>query len=78
MLGKVGAAKDFTIHTKAPALAPGAMTKQSVLDGMEQSLKKLGVDSVSLPPSPNNSRTPTLTNTPNIGRGLLPPCPIPF
>lgn len=48
MLSKIGAAKDFTIHTKAPAFVPGAMTKQSVLDAMEQSLKTLGVDSVRL------------------------------
>lgn len=69
MLGKIGATKDFTIHTKAPALSPGAMTKQSVLDGMELSLKRLGVNSVFLLPSKSKKelKTVELTNTTTIG-----------
>ena len=46
-LGQQDAPKTFAIHTKAPALDPGSMSKQSVLNGMEESLKQLGEDSVS-------------------------------
>jgi aflatoxin B1 aldehyde reductase len=45
-LGKHGAPKRFTIHTKAPGFAPGASSRQSILEGMERSLNDLGVDSV--------------------------------
>jgi len=48
ILGKHNAPKDFIIHTKAPALSPGNMSKQGILDGIEQSLKELGVESVDL------------------------------
>lgn len=37
------------IHTKAPSLAPKAMSKQSMLGAMEKSLKDLGLESVSGP-----------------------------
>ena len=47
ILGQLDAPKTFVIQTKAPGLEPGALSKQSVLDGMEKSLKELGVDSVS-------------------------------
>lgn len=45
-LGALGAPKDFVIHTKAPGFSKGSLSKQSVLDGMEESLKRLGVDHV--------------------------------
>jgi aflatoxin B1 aldehyde reductase len=47
-LGKVEAPKRFVISTKAPGFAPGSLTKQSVLEGMEKSLKQLGVESVDI------------------------------
>lgn len=47
-LGKVEAPLRFTIHGKAPGFTPGIMTKQNVLDGMETSLQRLGVDKVGL------------------------------
>ncbi|KAL8733541.1 MAG: hypothetical protein Q9181_003540 [Wetmoreana brouardii] len=43
-LGEHDAPKRFKIHTKAPALGPGCQSRQSVLEGMERSLKDLGVD----------------------------------
>lgn len=45
-LGQIDAPQKFAIHTKAPALRPGCMSKQSMLDGMEKSLKDLGVETV--------------------------------
>ena len=46
VLGKLEAPKKFIIDTKAPSFSPGASSKQSVLNGMEKSLKDLAVDSV--------------------------------
>ena len=46
ILGKVGAPKRFTIDTKAPGFKAGYMGKQNVIDGMNKSLKDLGVESV--------------------------------
>ena len=46
ILGKVEAAKRFTISTKAPGFKAGTLAKQSVLDGIEKSLRDLGVNSV--------------------------------
>ncbi|KAG8529243.1 uncharacterized protein KY384_005878 [Bacidia gigantensis] len=48
VLGERHAPKEFVIHTKAPALYPRCLTRQRVLDGMQKSLKDLGVDSVDL------------------------------
>jgi len=45
-LGQYGAAREFVIHTKAPALSRGSLSRQSILDGMEKSLRDLGVDAV--------------------------------
>jgi len=47
-LGKKGAPARFTIDTKAPAFAAGCQTKQGIVDGMNESLKKLGVSSVNI------------------------------
>ncbi|KAL8964345.1 MAG: hypothetical protein Q9183_004515, partial [Haloplaca sp. 2 TL-2023] len=47
-LGQTGASKKFTIHTKTPALSPGTLSRQSILDGMAKSLKDLKADSVDL------------------------------
>jgi len=46
-LGKAGAPKRFIIDTKAPGFSLGAMSKENVLKGIDQSLKDLGVSSVS-------------------------------
>jgi aflatoxin B1 aldehyde reductase len=46
LLGKFGASKKFIIQTKAPGIAPGAMRKQNILDGMKKSLEDLKMDSV--------------------------------
>ena len=46
VLGRYQATQRFVVHTKAPALSPGSMTKQNVLDGMEKSLKDLGTNTV--------------------------------
>ncbi|KAH6682763.1 aldehyde reductase [Halenospora varia] len=48
ILGQHNAIKQFEVDTKAPGFYPGAMTKQSILEGMEKSLKNLGVDSLDL------------------------------
>lgn len=48
-LGNLGAPKRFTISTKAPGFAPGRLSKQSVLDGIDKSLSDLGVSSVRTP-----------------------------
>ncbi|KAL8809706.1 MAG: hypothetical protein Q9223_007886 [Gallowayella weberi] len=40
-LGAVDASKKFDIHTKAPSLAPACQSRQSILDGMDKSLKEL-------------------------------------
>jgi len=45
-LGKQDAPKRFEIHTKAPALTPSSLSRQSILDGMAKSLKDLGTDTV--------------------------------
>jgi len=45
-LAKYGAPSKFTIHTKAPGFRLGAQSKKGVIEGMEKSLKDLGVDSV--------------------------------
>ncbi|MCJ1356558.1 MAG: hypothetical protein MMC33_006553 [Icmadophila ericetorum] len=47
-LGQIGAPKKFAIHTKAPGLSPGSMSKQKILEGMEKALKELQVDRVDL------------------------------
>lgn len=47
-LGKRDAMKTFKIQTKAPALAPGSPSKQSILNGMAKSLRDLGTDRVCL------------------------------
>ena len=48
-LGQIGAPKKFAIHTKAPGLSPGSMSKQKILEGMEKALKELQVDRVQSP-----------------------------
>ena len=45
-IGKYDAPKSFTIHTKAPGFKPGFLSKKSVIDGLDSSLKRLGVDTV--------------------------------
>ncbi|KAL8640694.1 MAG: hypothetical protein Q9228_002420, partial [Teloschistes exilis] len=45
-LGKHKLSEKFSSHTKAPALSPGCLSRQSILDGIETSLKELGVDVV--------------------------------
>jgi len=45
-LGKAGAPKKFTIHTKAPGFTPGSLARESLLDGIDKSLEELGVKSV--------------------------------
>ncbi|KEF51968.1 uncharacterized protein A1O9_11958 [Exophiala aquamarina CBS 119918] len=46
LLGQLNAARDFNIHTKAPGVVPGCMSRESILKGMENSLQELGVDHV--------------------------------
>jgi len=48
ILGKAGAPKKFTIDTKAPGFRDGALAKQNVLNGLNTSLKRLGVSSVDI------------------------------
>jgi aflatoxin B1 aldehyde reductase len=45
VLGKLGAPKKFIIQTKAPGFRPGALAKQSIIDGIKKSLEDLGTDS---------------------------------
>ncbi|KAL8807989.1 MAG: hypothetical protein Q9200_004454 [Gallowayella weberi] len=47
-LGAIDAAKKFDIHTKAPSLAPACQSRQSILDGMDKSLKELKATSIDL------------------------------
>lgn len=47
-LGELGAAKKFTIHTKAPAFTPHCLGKDSILQAIDKQLELLGVDSVGL------------------------------
>ncbi|RFU25402.1 hypothetical protein B7463_g10944, partial [Scytalidium lignicola] len=47
-LNAIGVTSKYTIHTKAPGFSRGSLKKQSVLDGMEKSLKDLGVSSVEI------------------------------
>jgi aflatoxin B1 aldehyde reductase len=50
VLGKAGAASRFTIDTKFPGGAsPKISTKDAVIEGCKESLKKLGTDAVSAP-----------------------------
>jgi aryl-alcohol dehydrogenase-like predicted oxidoreductase len=46
MLGVLKAPARFTMHTKAPGLTPGGLSRASIEKAMEQSLRELGVDSV--------------------------------
>ncbi|KAI4252429.1 MAG: hypothetical protein LQ352_004302, partial [Teloschistes flavicans] len=48
-LGKHKLSGKFEIHTKAPSLSPRCLSRQSILDGIETSLKELDVDTVWLP-----------------------------
>jgi aryl-alcohol dehydrogenase-like predicted oxidoreductase len=48
VLGKLGAPKKFIIQTKAPGWSPGALGKQSILDGLKKSLEDLQTDSVDI------------------------------
>lgn len=48
ILGEIGAPKKFSVSTKAPGFGPGRMSKQNVLEGIETSLKRLGVSSVDI------------------------------
>jgi len=48
VLGQIGAPKKFIISTKAPGFAPGKLSKQSVLEGIDTSLKLLGVSRVDI------------------------------
>lgn len=45
-LGNLKAAEHFVIHTKTPGVVPGCLSRQSILQGMEKSLRELGVASV--------------------------------
>jgi len=45
-LGEIGAPKKFTMHTKAPGFELGIMSKKRISEGLEKSLKELGVSSV--------------------------------
>jgi aflatoxin B1 aldehyde reductase len=49
LLRDLGASQNMLIHTKAPALAPKAMSKNSMLAAMEKSLKDLDLESVNCP-----------------------------
>ena len=46
-IGQFGAEQRFVISTKAPGFANGSLAKQSVLDGIEKSLRDLKTESVS-------------------------------
>lgn len=46
ILGSTGASKDFVVHTKAPGFSSGSLSKRSIKDGMEKSLKELKLASV--------------------------------
>jgi len=46
MLGVLKAPARFTMHTKAPGLTPGGLSRASIEKAMAQSLRELGVDSV--------------------------------
>lgn len=48
VLGRLNAARDFVIHTKAPGVIPGCMSRDSILDGMKKSLHELRADKVEL------------------------------
>jgi len=48
MIGEAGLPKRFTISTKAPGFAAGALSKQNVLGGNAKSLHLLGLDSVDI------------------------------
>lgn len=45
-LGALEAPARFTIHTKAPGLITGGLSRTSIEKAMEQSLRELGADSV--------------------------------
>ena len=47
-LGKLNAPAKFNIHTKAPGLTPGGLSKSSIAKALAQSVAELGVESVSL------------------------------
>jgi len=64
-LGEIGAPKKFTMHTKAPGFELGIMSKKSINEGIEKSLKELGVSSVETyflhAPDPKTSIEETLS-----------------
>lgn len=45
-LGEIGASSSFIIDTKAPAFAPKAHSKQSIVSGVDESLRLLKTDKV--------------------------------
>ena len=45
-LERIGAPKKFIVSTKAPGFKTRALAKQSIIDGMNSSLKQLSVSSV--------------------------------
>jgi len=46
-LGKLGAPKKFTIHTKAMGFFPKSLSRESVFKGQKESFEDLKTDSVS-------------------------------
>ena len=46
IIGELGAAKKFVIHTKAPGFYDGSQSKKSIAKASEKSFKELGVDIV--------------------------------
>jgi len=46
-LGIIGAPSKFRIHTKAPGLKPGCLSKESIRAAAAKSFEELRVDSVS-------------------------------
>lgn len=68
LLGSTGASKGFTVHTKAPGFSSGCLSRRSVKDAMEKSLKDLKLASVGelMPSIPAVSLIPP-------GRDVFPP-----
>ncbi|KAK9489575.1 Aldo/keto reductase [Lipomyces doorenjongii] len=45
-LNKAGAPARFIIHSKAPCFEPGALSKENVLKGIDETLERLGVSNI--------------------------------